>query len=243
MPGRTGRAPTIVAMVVAAAMLGGLACCSSRPRDAADEAPGAARAESATAAADVAADGGEDRTGAPETEEDGITATAEAEAHPVATAAEAEALARQTEAVQAFLARYSPCEGCTIRDEPGDPPRTGCVSWEVERDCLARDAPGCRDIWRVTYRVARSCSFRYGPSDQPLMVEIDPASGFVWGTVPGLPFVATPDYCETDADCRCLSGSGVEFLGCANYFHAPTHFAGSYECDMCSCVEHRCGSG
>jgi len=43
-----------------------------------------------------------------------------------------------------------------------------------------------------------------------------------------------------NADCRCLSGSGVEFVGCANELYAPLSFAGEYECELCRCRKNRC---
>lgn len=46
--------------------------------------------------------------------------------------------------------------------------------------------------------------------------------------------------CRTASDCKCLSGSGVQFVGCGNSSIAATWFAGSYECDKCACQNSRC---
>ena len=47
-------------------------------------------------------------------------------------------------------------------------------------------------------------------------------------------------YCETNADCYCLSGSGVPFVGCANAYHARISFAGCYACNECVCIDNTC---
>jgi hypothetical protein len=156
------------------------------------------------------------------------------------TSEEAEARARATDAVRAFLDLYSPCEGCTIHDEPGDPARIGCVSYRVWLGCASGADAGCGDLWIAAYWIGGACSFRLGMSEQPIEVQVDRRTGQVVATSPPTPYVLTTDYCETRSDCRCLSGSGVPFIGCANSFHASLHLAGSYACERCNCNEHRC---
>jgi hypothetical protein len=155
-------------------------------------------------------------------------------------AAEVEERARATEAIRAFLDRYGTCDGCTISDAPGAPPRIGCVSYQVSRGCATGEACDGEQRWVVEYWVGPVCSFRYGTSQVRVSVEVDGRSGEVLGISPPPAFIIDGAHCEQDSDCQCLSGSGVPFLGCANKVHAPLHFAGSYSCDACTCVQGRC---
>jgi len=153
------------------------------------------------------------------------------------TAEQAVEIAREADIVSAFLESYGSCEGCSIEDEPGDPPRIGCVNYRARVVCDEGDTR-CR--WLVEFWVGEVCSFRYGESQIPMAVEVDCTTSEVLSTSPELPYVTETTYCEADSDCLCLLGSGVPFIGCSNIVHGPHHFAGTYECDTCACVDLAC---
>lgn len=156
------------------------------------------------------------------------------------TAEQAESAARTTPIARAFLDRYAPCDGCLFEDPPGAPQRIGCVSYRVRESCPG-DHSECPEMaWVVNYWVGTACPFRYQPSEIPVSVSIDPATGAVLEVMPEPNHVIKPTYCDRNADCRCLSGSGVPFVGCANWFHASMHATGASACDACSCANHEC---
>ena len=61
-----------------------------------------------------------------------------------------------------------------------------------------------------------------------------------WINPDALAYWADPNYCESDTDCMCISGSGVRFLRCGNYFWASQLFGGAYACPACRCVNQSC---
>jgi hypothetical protein len=162
------------------------------------------------------------------------------EAPPRLTAAQAESRARDTEIVRVFLDRYAPCEGCSFREDPGAPEHRGCVSYRVRESCPGDHSECPEFVWVVDYWVGPACPFRYQPTEFPVSVSVDPVTGSIVAARPSFESVATTDACESDADCRCLSGSGVPFVGCANRFHASMNATGSSACESCVCVAREC---
>jgi len=156
------------------------------------------------------------------------------------TANQAESAARSTKIVRSFLDQYAPCEGCQFNEPPGSPPHVGCVSYQVRESCPG-DHSECPEMaWVVSYWVGPACSFRYQPSEFPVSVSVDRATGAILELMPETELVTNPTYCTTNTDCRCLSGSGVPTVGCANRFHASMHAAGSSACATCTCADHAC---
>jgi len=172
------------------------------------------------------------------------------------TAAGAEAIARATPEVKALLERYGRCDGCRIKEPPASPPRIGCVSYEVRmtKTPLGKSAAPARPhplgttpptafavAFSVEYWVGKACPFRYLPSEGRVSILVRRDSGEILARSPKLEVIRDVKYCDSSADCVCLSGSGRPFIGCANRFHGVTHFAGHRDCGACPCVEHVCG--
>jgi hypothetical protein len=151
-------------------------------------------------------------------------------------------LAQQVPAIQALLETYGSCEGCAIPDTPENRDRIGCVEYAVK--------PLAGGEWSAEFWVGDVCNFRYGGESPHLQVTVDPASQTARLVSPPERYVLDHLYCDRDADCFCLSGSGMPVVGCANYVHGPTHFAGAYRCRSdegppgsqgnCVCVNHQC---
>ena len=58
---------------------------------------------------------------------------------------------------------------------------------------------------------------------------------------PAVDYIEDPSYCQTDADCYCLSGSGVPFIGCSNLLYAPLNWSGYYAGDeLWVCIQPVC---
>jgi hypothetical protein len=134
--------------------------------------------------------------------------------------------------VLAFVRRVALCDGCNL---PLFAPGKGlerCAEFAVAEN---------NGTWKVSIWVSPRCSFRYG-SCAKVRVEVTLAEDArrILEISPDARYVGDPLYCDTDVDCRCLSGSGVEFVGCANMLHAPLHFAGDYGCELCVCSGNQC---
>jgi hypothetical protein len=98
------------------------------------------------------------------------------------------------------------------------------------------------DRWKVDIWVSDKCSFRFGdhPSDSRIAVFIDKKSNDIEDITPPVEYIDDSKYCQEDDDCRCLSGSGVPFLGCSNILYAPLHYAGYFVYESCICIQNRC---
>lgn len=135
-------------------------------------------------------------------------------------------------AVFTFVETYSSCEGCNTADLS---PRQGigkCIEYEV-----AQKSSG----WEVTFSVSGNCSFRYGsPELSLIVVEVTAPEMQIGRIQPAEEYIADPSYCQTDADCFCLSGSGLQFTGCRNKLYAPLNLSGYYAGDECGCNSSQC---
>jgi len=127
------------------------------------------------------------------------------------------AIAKSTPEIQSFIERYD-CDGCAS-GYPEGRDLDGCVEHSVSGNTA--------EFW-----VCEACSFRYGET-QKVRVTIDHEGKVVFS--PDREFIKDPAFCRDPSECMCLSGSGVEFVGCANFLHAQAHFAGAYACDRCGC--------
>ena len=142
------------------------------------------------------------------------------------------ALALSDPDVLKFVAEYAPCPGCAIEPLPIDQGIQECIQYQVE---------GGKDFWLVSLWVSERCNFRHAsPSQSRIQVTIDRSSGQIIDIQPPDAYIRDASYCQVDADCYCLSGSGAPFLGCCNALYAPLQIAGYESCGKCVCREHRC---
>ena len=135
-------------------------------------------------------------------------------------------------AIFTFVETYSSCEGCNTPDLS---PRQGigkCIEYEV-----AQISSG----WEVTFSVSGNCSFRYGsPGVSRITVGISADGKQIENIQPPVAYIKDPSYCQTDADCFCLSGSGVPLIGCSNLLYAPLNGSGYYAGNACGCESGQC---
>ncbi|MBC7251458.1 MAG: hypothetical protein H5T62_14395 [Anaerolineae bacterium] len=97
--------------------------------------------------------------------------------------------------------------------------------------------------WGVEFWVSQNCHFRHTEPDRTrLVVEVSAETLTIDAITPPVEYIQDPMYCQSDGDCLCLSGSGVPFVGCTNYFYAPLHWAGYYSCGDCLCEDNQCVS-
>ena len=140
--------------------------------------------------------------------------------------------ALSNQVVFTFVETYSSCEGCNTADLS---PRQGigkCIEYEV-----AQISSG----WEVTFSVSGNCSFRYGSPEMSLIVvEVTAPEMQVGRIQPAEEYIVDPSYCQTDADCFCLSGSGVPLIGCSNLLYAPLNGSGYYAGNACGCESGQC---
>lgn len=131
-----------------------------------------------------------------------------------------------------FISMASPCEGCNTPTFSPDVGIGKCVEYTVQQ----RDENHEVELW-----VSENCNFRYAqPTKTRITVFVNPENGSIKHISPPVEFIDNPTYCQEKSDCRCLSGSGVELIGCSNFFHAPLNFAGYYEGEACGCVDGEC---
>ena len=136
------------------------------------------------------------------------------------------------QAVFDFVKTYSECEGCNT---PQFPAQLGIGK------CIEYRAAEISSGWTVTFSVSENCSFRYGnPGESQIRVDVNSDDMKIERIQPAVEYIKDPSYCQTDADCYCLSGSGLPFIGCSNLLYAPMNWAGYYAGDNCGCVPNRC---
>lgn len=135
-------------------------------------------------------------------------------------------------AVFNFVETYAQCEGCNT---PWFFPQDGigkCIEYQVEKTDTG---------WMVTFWVSENCNFRHAsPTESRVSVEVDAAVKRIAGISPPAEYLLDPLYCQANADCRDLSGSGVPFVGCANNLHAPLHWSGYGPRERCGCKAGQC---
>lgn len=131
-----------------------------------------------------------------------------------------------------FVSKYAACDGCNT---PGFSPDKGvgkCVEYNIRQIDENHEV----ELW-----VSANCDFRYGhPEETRINVVLDAENRTIQHISPQVEFIQNPTYCQQDNDCRCLSGSGVELIGCSNFFHAPLNLAGYYVGEACGCEEGNC---
>jgi hypothetical protein len=131
-----------------------------------------------------------------------------------------------------FIKTFAACEGCNTPDFPPEKGIGKCVEYEIT------ESPA---EWTVIFRVSENCSFRYSePSRAEITATIGKSSFGIERLLPAEEYINDPKYCRVDEDCRCLSGSGVMFIGCSNFLYAPLNWSGYYSGDACICGSHRC---
>ena len=142
------------------------------------------------------------------------------------------AVALTNQAIFDFVKTYAQCDGCnTPIFEPGK---------GIDR-CIEYAVTEKQNSWTVSLWVSRNCNFRYGnPSKSRITVREDKGTFKIRNIEPPEPYIVEPSYCRADPDCRCLSGSGVRFIGCSNMLYSPLSWAGEYECELCRCINNRC---
>lgn len=147
----------------------------------------------------------------------------------IITKEQAIAIANQTEEVQKFLKLYP--------DAKVNAMQHCCAEVKVYGgECRCIRKPD--DNWIVAYCIDRGCwGYRYIPA---VRVAINSNSGEIIAKYPKLEYLKNAIYCGADLDCLCLSGSGLPFVGCANFIHGPRLGYGSYECKDCRCVNNTC---
>ncbi|NTV24064.1 MAG: TolC family protein, partial [Nanoarchaeota archaeon] len=143
-------------------------------------------------------------------------------------------MTRETEEMKAFLEFYGKCDGCNPSYSQGHANLVGCVEYSIGKDAGGN--------YIIRYWVSDACSFRYGSSAPQEKIEfaVDSRTGKVLSKHPDLKYIDDPGFCKKDEDCLCKSGSGVPFIGCGNFLHAPAHFAGAYKCEKCICMDGSC---
>ena len=131
-----------------------------------------------------------------------------------------------------FIETYSECDGCNTLEFP---PELGIGK------CIEYQAAEIPSGWTTTFWVSDNCSFRFGsPSESRIHVEVSSDSLKIERISPEAGYIENPLYCQSDADCVSLSGSGVPFLGCSNLLYAPLNWSGYYAGDNCACVSNLC---
>jgi len=156
---------------------------------------------------------------------------------------EAIEIANKTEEVKEFLKFYGKCDGCVSTYSVGKTTLIGCVEYTTIFMCDSKSAKSDKSscAWQIEYWVSDACSFRYPNGNKTrITIAIDANSGMILAKNPKLEYIKDVRYCQSDDDCVCLSGSGVRFLGCNNFIHGPTHFAGYYKCEKCKCINNSC---
>lgn len=131
-----------------------------------------------------------------------------------------------------FISSISPCAGCNTPTFSPDVGIGECVEYTVQK---------LDENHEVELRVSENCKFRYAqPTETRITVLVNTENGTIEHISPPKEFIDNPTYCQEKSDCRCLSGSGVELIGCSNFFHAPLNLAGYYEGEACGCVDGEC---
>lgn len=135
-------------------------------------------------------------------------------------------------AIFKFVSEISNCEGCNISDFHPVDGIGKCIEYQItELDSYSE----------VKIDVSNHCDFRYAiPEQVEISVKIDKSDWRITQVNPDLKYIQDLSYCTQNEDCYCLSGSGVPFIGCSNFFHAPLNWSGYYLGDECGCVDNKC---
>ncbi len=131
-----------------------------------------------------------------------------------------------------FIKTYSQCEGCAV---PAFSPQNGigkCIEYEI--NTMERDPV-------VKFWVSQQCDFRYAdPIQTSILITIDTDTSHIIKVKPDGAYIQDPSYCKIDSDCKDLTGSGVPFIGCSNFFYAPLNWSGYEINETCICKTNQC---
>jgi hypothetical protein len=131
-----------------------------------------------------------------------------------------------------FVETYSACLDCSTPDFPPESGVGKCIEYSVSQTSTG---------WTVIFRVSENCSFRYGtPAESWITVILNSNTMQIGSIAPPVEYIADPLYCQVEADCFSLSGSGVQFIGCSNYFYAPLNWSGYLQGNDCGCEAGQC---
>lgn len=131
-----------------------------------------------------------------------------------------------------FIRDYSTCEGCNLPEFDPEKGIGKCVEYEMMNQ---------ESVIEVRFWISESCNFRYAyPYQTRITVLVDSQAWEILHITPSVSYIQDANYCDTDSDCRCLFGSGVPFIGCANVFYAPLNWTGYFEGEDCNCVANQC---
>jgi hypothetical protein len=140
--------------------------------------------------------------------------------------------ALSTRAIYDFVKTYAECQDCNT---PEFLPERGigkCVEYVLTKTMTR---------WTITFWVSDNCSFHYGnPSNSRINVIVTLETFRIESVTPRVEYLKDPLYCQTNADCFCLSGSGVPFIGCSNNLYAPLNISGYYPGNQCVCKANQC---
>jgi hypothetical protein len=131
-----------------------------------------------------------------------------------------------------FVLTYSQCLDCNTPDLSLESGIGKCIEYLVSESSRGST---------VTFRVSEKCSFRYGnPAEIRINVVLNYETLQIGSIAPPVEYITDPLYCQVEADCFSLSGSGVQFIGCSNYFYAPLNMSGYFQGDQCGCKLGQC---
>jgi hypothetical protein len=131
-----------------------------------------------------------------------------------------------------FVKTYSECEGCITQVFSPDKGVGKCIEYEI--------ADGLQG-WTIKFWVSENCNFRhFDPTQANIAVEINSTILAIEHMTPAIEYIKNSSYCQVNSDCKCLSGSGVPFIGCSNYLYAPLNWSGYFSGDDCVCDANLC---
>jgi hypothetical protein len=141
-------------------------------------------------------------------------------------------VALSNQAVFDFVKTYAACDDCNTPDQPLGEGIGKCIEFSGSES----NAGSVLTFW-----VSENCNFRYGsPSQSRITVQVSARDNQIQSISPSVEYIQDPTYCQVNADCDCLSGSGLPFVGCSNFLYAPLNIAGYYPGDQCRCESHQC---
>ena len=131
-----------------------------------------------------------------------------------------------------FVKTYSECEGCNTQEFSPDKGIGKCIEYETTNELQGLT---------VKFWVSDNCNFRYSdPTQTSVSVKLNTETLTIERITPAAEYIKDPSYCKVDSDCKCLSGSGVPFIGCSNFLYAPLNWSGYYAGNDCICKANQC---
>jgi hypothetical protein len=131
-----------------------------------------------------------------------------------------------------FVKTYSECEGCNTQEFSPDKGIGKCIEYETT-DAL--------QSWTIKFWVSENCNFRHSdPTQTSISVTVGTKTSTIESITPDIAYIKDPSFCKVNSDCKCLSGSGVPFIGCSNFLYAPLNGSGYFSGDDCVCHANQC---